>query len=76
MEFKYALAMIKLTGNSFIYQPKVLNTTNIKHIKRISADFCKDELLKKSQNQNQSFNDTVWNGLQKKQPLFAMVIFH
>ena len=43
---------------------------NIKHNKVIFGDFWKDELLKKcldckTQNQNQSFDDIVWNRLQK-----------
>ena len=52
----------------FYIPAKCPDTGNIKNIKLIFRDFCKDEFLKKCldckiQNKNQSFNDTVWNRL-------------
>ena len=62
--------LIKVNRTKFYIPAEDRDTTNIKHIKLIFGDFCKDELLKKcldckTQNQNQSFNNTVWNRLQK-----------
>ena len=62
--------LIKQMGRSFINQAKVLIKTIIKYIKPIFVDLCEDELLKKcsdckTQNQNESFNGTVWNRLRK-----------
>ena len=65
---KYQLDKVNRTK---VYIPaKCPDTGNIKNIKLIFRDFCKDEFLKKCldckiQNKNQSFNDTVWNRLQK-----------
>ena len=60
----------KANGTKLCKPGKGLDTTIIKHIKSIFVDLCKDELLKKcldckTQNQNKSFNGTVWNRLQK-----------
>ena len=60
----------KANGTKLCKPGKGLDTTIIKHIKPIFVDLCKDELLKKcldckTQNQNKSFNGTVWNRLQK-----------
>ena len=60
----------KANGTRLYTPGNGLDTTIIKHIKSIFVDLCKDELLKKcldskTQNQNESFNGTVWNRLQK-----------
>ena len=60
----------KANRTKFYIPAKGLDMANIKHNKVIFGDFCKDELLKKcldckTQNQNQSFNDIVWNRLPK-----------
>ena len=67
----------KANGTKFYKPGKGLDATIIKHIKPILVDLCKDELLKKcldckTQNQNQSFNGTVWNRL----PMSAIINFH
>ena len=64
--YKGSAPNMEVTGAKFSKPGRSLDTTIIP----ICVDLCKDELLKKcfdckTQNQNESFNDTVWQRLQK-----------